>query len=306
MATSAAALSLGHPLSARSLRPVHWRGYALGTEGQFTLYTDDPAKAKQTLERCFQEIRRLEAIFSLYDHQSELSQLNRTGQLEAPAPEWHPLLRAIDQAYAQTDGLFDPTIQPLWTAYQTHFQANPGARTGPTTDQALDQVGWAKVSHSHNAIRLGQPGMALTLNGIAQGYITDRISDLLRAAGYGQVLIELGETRALGQHPEGRPWQIGIQQAGQRETLFDVASLSDQALATSGSYGTPFSQDGRFHHLIHPRTGQPSAQWTSLSVIAPTATQADALSTGLSFADSAQIDALMRQFPEIRVISQSS
>jgi hypothetical protein len=74
--------------------------------------------------------------------------------------------------------------------------------------------------------------------------------------------------------------------------------------ATSGSYGSPFSKDGNYHHLIHPLTGQPSTRWKSLSVIAPTATQADALSTGLSFASATEIAQIGRTQPELRVLTQ--
>lgn len=308
MATSVAGLSLGPSLSARSLQPVRWQGYALGTEGQFTLYTDQPAQAKRILETCFAEIRRLEALFSLYDDQSQLSQLNRTGSLKNPAPEWQPLLRAIDQAHQQTDGLFDPTIQPLWKAYDAHFKAQPEATPAPdeaTLHRALAHTGWQHVQHSDREIRFQQAGMSLTLNGIAQGYITDRIAEILQAAGYGQVLIELGETRALGQHPQQRPWQLGIQDAHDRTHIYHVAELENQALATSGSYGSPFSQDGKYHHLIHPKTGRPTAVWQSLSVIAPTATEADALSTGLSFASASQVQQFQKAHSQVQIVTQS-
>ena len=92
--------------------------------------------------------------------------------------------------------------------------------------------------------------MQMTLNGIAQGFITDHISNILKNAGYQHVLIELGETRAIGPHPELRPWSIGIKDAQQPAKLHEVAELDNQALATSGSYGSPFSKDGNFHHLI--------------------------------------------------------
>ncbi len=308
MATSVAGLSLGQTLSARSLQPVRWQGYALGAEGQFTLYTDQPAKAKRILKTCSAEIRRLESLFSLYDDQSQLNQLNRRGLLKNPSPEWQPLLHAVDQAHRLTGGLFDPTVQPLWQAYQAHFKGRPERATAPdeaTLQRALARTGWQHVQHSAFEIHFNQPEMSLTLNGIAQGFITDRIAEILQAAGYGQVLIELGETRALGQHPEQRPWQIGIQNAADRDRLYQVAELKDQALATSGSYGSSFSKDGKIHHLIHPKTGHSTAQWKSLSVIAPTATEADALSTGLSFASSDQIRKLRQSHAHIQIHTQS-
>jgi len=302
---------------------VRWQGYALGAEGQLTLYTDAPAQARRILDQCFAQIRRLESLFSLYDNASELCQLNRVGHLLKPSPEWQPLLAAIDQAHARTGGLFDPTVQPLWKAYDAHFKAHPNSEATPDL-AALSNLGWKKVVHHDSEIRFAQSNMALTLNGIAQGYINDQIAEILKNAGYTQVLIELGETRALGQHPEGRPWQIGIRDAagaaslhcddampmaspetGIAPQIYQVADLADQALATSGSYGSPFSKDGKYHHLIHPKTGLPATQWKSLSVIAPTATEADALSTGFSFAQEEQLNHFQSRNQAIKILTQS-
>ena len=311
LATSATSLGLGQLAAARpaahSLKAVRWQGYTLGAEGSFTLYTENRAAAQATLQRCFAEIRRLESLFSLYDYNSELCRLNRDGHLDAPAADWLPLLDAANQAHTLSHGLFDPTIQPLWTAYARHFQEQPDATDSPsesTLAEARGQTGWAHLHYGTDSIRFDRPAMQLTLNGIAQGFITDRISEILKAADYQHVLVELGETRALGAHPAKRPWKIGIKDANHATDFYDVAELNDQALASSGSYGSPFSKDGNYHHLIHPKTGLPATRWKSLSVIAPTATQADALSTGLSFATAEQIATVEQTNPALRVIKQ--
>jgi thiamine biosynthesis lipoprotein len=310
LASSAAGLSLGQLSAANAstaLEAVRWSGYTLGAEGSFTLYTEDRASAQTILQHCCAEIRRLESLFSLYEPNSELCQLNRTGQLDHPAPEWHALLAATNRAHALSNGLLDPTVQPLWQTYAAHFKQAPDATEGPSQsdiDAALARTGWEHVRYDAERIQLNRPNMQLTLNGIAQGFITDHISNILKNAGYQHVLIELGETRAIGTHPEQRPWSIGIKDAQQPSKLYEVAELDNQALATSGSYGSPFSKNGHFHHLIHPQTGQPSTAWSSLSVIAPTATQADALSTGLSFAGAKEIAQIERSQPRVRVLTQ--
>jgi thiamine biosynthesis lipoprotein len=124
--------------------------------------------------------------------------------------------------------------------------------------------------------------MAVTLNGIAQGYITDRVTDLLKDAGLKSVLVELGETRATGVHPDGRPWRIGIRNPEVPESLSRVIELSDAAIATSAGMGTAFEDTGRHHHLFDPGSGLSAAHYLSVSVRAATATAADALSTTLS------------------------
>jgi hypothetical protein len=89
--------------------------------------------------------------------------------------------------------------------------------------------------------------MAITLNGIAQGYITDRIADLLRHEGFEQAVVDLGEWRALGSHPEGRPWRAATREGS--------IALSDNALAVSSGAGTAFETSARFHHIFDPATG---------------------------------------------------
>lgn len=311
LAANAAGLSLGGLVRGeprpRSQEAVHWEGYSLGAEGRFTLYTDRPAQARKSLQRCFAEVRRLESVFSLYDHHSEISRLNRDGRLLNPSADWRPLLEGVAKAHKMTGGFFDPTIGPLWSLYAEHFKADPEATEGPGTEAvetALALTGWSHVDYTEGRIAFARPGMQLTLNGIAQGFITDRVAELLKDEGYGQVLVELGETRALGRHPEGRAWAVGIRNATDVGRIHTVAELDDRALATSGGYGTPFSRDGRYHHLIHPATGRPQTHWKSLSVLAPTATEADALSTGLSFASVDEIRTLEASHPHLSIVRQ--
>lgn len=311
LAASAAGLSLGRLTGeaspVRSLEAVHWRGYALGAEGQFTLYTDRPARAREVLERCFAEVQRLESIFSLYDHHSELCRLNREGGLADPSGDWGPLLETAAAAHQLSGGAFDPTVGPLWALYAEHFKNQPDAAEGPgseAVEAALSRTGWEHVNYTGKKIAFARPGMQLTFNGIAQGFITDRVADFLQAEGYKRVLVELGETRALGRHPKGRPWRIGIKDAADPAAIHAVAELEDRALATSGGYGSPFSKDGRYHHLIDPRTGRPETRWRSLSVLAPTAAEADALSTGLSFATAAEIRRIEAAQPRLSVFGQ--
>ncbi|MGJ8639925.1 MAG: FAD:protein FMN transferase [Opitutaceae bacterium] len=297
LGTALAGVGLNSVASAHSktLTPVRWNGYTLGAEGSFTLYTDDRLKAQRILKRCFTEIRRLEKVFSLYDAQSEISRLNRDGRLSDPSADWCSILDSVTSAYQITDGLFDPTIQPLWTAYSETIEVDP---------KTIARAEWGSVEYNSSKVAFTQAGTAITLNGIAQGYITDRITEILKNAGYEHVLVELGETRAIGRHPEDRPWNLGIRSANAPSETFEVAELDNQALATSGGYGSKFSENGEYHHLINPKTGKPGNLWKSLSVIAPTAAEADALSTGLSFANKSKIAQLLVKRSDLQIFTQ--
>lgn len=142
-------------------------------------------------------------------------------------------------------------------------------------------VDYRAVAVSPTRIRLARPGMAVTLNGIAQGDITDRVADLLRAECVEHTLVNLGEYRALGAHPTGRAWKVGIKDPHDAAALADKVDLTDRAIATSAVTGTVFDPHGRRHHLFDPAVGRPARGLTSASVIARNARDADACSTAM-------------------------
>lgn len=273
IAAAAAGMALpGLPASAG--QPVIWRGQALGAPAQLILNHPDRAQAARLLTRTAAELRRLERIFTLYDADSDLSRLNAQGVLAAPSPEMVALLGTAARAHRLTGGRFDPTVQPLWVAY-AQGGADPAA-----LDRARGLVGFGRVAFDDSRISLPRGG-ALTLNGIAQGYITDRIVAMLRAGGAEHTLVDMGEIRAIGPHPDGRPWRVG---AGG-----EVLPLADRALATTEPAGFSFDPAGGLPHLIDPGTGRPGAAWSRMTVIAPEAALADALSTGFCLAGSGAI-----------------
>ena len=272
------AAAAGLPLVLRAGRAtaevVTWHGRALGAPATLVLHHPDRAAAERLVAACVVELDRLESILSLYRPDSALSELNRAGALVAPPPELVAILADCRRFHAATAGAFDPTVQPLWRLYATHFQGGGGAE-GPAPaalDAALSRVGLDAVHASPDRIALTRPGMALTLNGIGQGWITDRVADRLRAAGVTSTLVDMGEIRGVGP----RPWQVAI--AGTDA----VVPLTDRAIATSAPRGFAFDPAGRFTHIIDPRNGATPARFSRITVTAPTAAEADALSTGFA------------------------
>jgi thiamine biosynthesis lipoprotein len=141
--------------------------------------------------------------------------------------------------------------------------------------------------------------MAVTLNSIAQGYITDRVAELLRARGWTDVLINLGELRGLGSHSDGRPWTIGLPDPRRAHALIAEIPLGQRAAATSAGSGTAFDWAGRYHHLFVPRTGRCGTTYSAVTVFAERATVADALSTALSVMPREEAPAVLRRFPGV-------
>ena len=280
----------------------------MGALASLTLVHPDRALAQANIRKCLAEIERLEAIFSLYRPDSHIVRLNAAGELRAPAHELLELL-SFGVALAQASGgAFDPSVQPLYRLYAEHFAA-PGADVRGPSPQAITQVlrtvDFRAIELRADRIRLRRPGMALTLNGIAQGYLTDRIAELLRSGGFVNVLVDLGEARALGHRPGGGAWRAALSDPRDPErTLLDLPLGGDSralhALATSAGYGTRFGADPHIHHLFDPHTGRSANYHLSVSVAAQRAVLADGLSTTLAVLPPQRAIALLRRYPDTR------
>ncbi|WP_371225651.1 FAD:protein FMN transferase [Roseovarius sp. 2305UL8-3] len=273
-------------------QPVYtWEGVALGARATLRLaHPDAPAISA----RVATEISRLEDIFSLYRPDSAVSRLNRAGALTAPPFELLECLSLAGAVHGASDGVFDPTIQPLWACYGNAATAGTlPDQTAIETARAL--TGWDRVTVGATAITL-RPGMALSLNGIAQGYIADRVADMLRAEGLNDILINTGEFRAMGAQPDGLPWPVKLTSGG-------TVPLASRALATSAPLGTTFDEDAQMGHILDPRSGLPCAsQWREVTISANTAALADALSTAAClFQTRAEIEACLAQFQDTRL-----
>ena len=283
---------------------VTWQGEAMGAVATLQVHHHDRAAAERLIERSLTEVRRLEQLLSLYRDDSALSTLNRQGFLVAPPAALVELLAACRRCWELTGGAFDPTVQALWVLYRDHFSrpgADPAGPSGPALREALERVGFGDVAFDANRIVLPRRGMGLTLNGIAQGYATDRVVDLLRAGGIASSLVDMGEPRALGSRPSGEPWRVGIADPDDPGRISETLEAVDQAVATSGAYGFRFDPAGRFNHLLDPRTGVSAHLHRSVTVVLPTATAADALSTAFSLLPPTEIRRTLQRLGEGQV-----
>ena len=272
---SAAALI---PMSGRAETLTEWHGTGLGTALSLRLLGADPLHARRTFAKVAAEIARIESLASLHQD-SALTRLNRDGRLAWPSPDLLDLLTLAGQVHTATEGAFDPTVQPLWLALIN----------GTDRDEACARIGWHRVRLSDDEVKL-DPGQALTLNGIAQGWAADRIAALLLAQGFGDALVDMGELAALGD----TNWPTVI--TGPDGTPLAETRLINRALATSSPQGTLVG--GRPH--IRGPQGQPPL-WETVSVSAPSAAIADALSTAFCLMDRPTIDLALTAFPGARL-----
>jgi thiamine biosynthesis lipoprotein len=303
VATAAGSAFLAGGRTVQAGDPVRWHGSALGAQVSIEIYHPDRAEALRLVDRCVLDVRRLERQFSLYRTDSDICALNRTGILVSPDADMVALLKASLLFADLTDSAFDPTVQPLWQLYADHFSSERPEPEGPSPQklaETLAKVGRRGLLVSADRIALVKRGAAITLNGIAQGYATDRVVERLRAAGLSATLVNIGEIRAIGARPDGTPWRIGLADPDRPGVLIETVDLVDRAVATSAGAGFRFDAKGRFTHLFDPATGRSPSLYRTVSVIAPTATEADALSTAFSLMPLSRIEGIVAIRPNLQ------
>jgi thiamine biosynthesis lipoprotein len=262
------------------LRRVSETRTYMGTVVTLTVVTPDAVEARRWIDAGFHEMKRLEDILSRHRDDTAVGRLNGEGRVDGAPEELVEVLAAASDVSRRTGGAFDITMAPLLELYSGAFAAG-----GPPPDDRIDE---ALALVDHRAVRidgarvmLDDPRMEITLDGIAKGYIVDRTIDVLVAAGAERVLVNAGGDMAThGTDGRDGPWTVGIQDPHD-EGLSGLARLEGDCIATSGDYMHAFTEDRRHHHIIDPRTGRSPEATSSVTVLAPTAMLADALSTAL-------------------------
>jgi thiamine biosynthesis lipoprotein len=284
-------------------RPVSWTGQALGAPATLILNHEDEAAARRLIERVVAEVARLESVFSLYRQDSALAELNRIGVLVAPPAELVSLLQASRGFWEMTGGAFDPSVQPLWALYRNHFGMPDADAAGPSRGDIADTlslVDFSAVKCDRDRVVIGS-SMALTLNGVAQGFITDRIVEMLRDAGVTSSLVDMGEDRAIGAKADGSPWRIGLAESQDSDRPDQVLEIVNKAVATSSASGFHFDQAGRFGHILDPRKGHAQSRYKRITVVAKDAATADALSTAFTLMDEESIASIVKRRGDIAI-----
>lgn len=295
---------LGSALAASGLVWRERRLQGLGTALSLRAAHAEAGRADAALDAAVTAIRHVERQFSLFDPDSALSRLNRDGVLHNPHPDFVRLLTLARQVSSRSQGRFDVTVQPLWLAWQ-HAKTQGRLPSKDALKQARARVGWQALGISPDLIQFQKPGMAATLNGIAQGFAGDLASAALRAHGVAHALLDTGEWSLWGQSPDAGPWRLGVANPrspghangsgkapvpliatlnlgvknGQPNSQHAVnrGAEGQRALATSSDAHYRFGEGDRHHHIFDPKTGHSPTALASVTVLASTCTMADAL-----------------------------
>jgi thiamine biosynthesis lipoprotein len=286
----------------------------MGTFARVVAVAADANTAQGCIEAAFAEIEKVDKLMSYHRSSSEISELNRDGFARAVkvSKSTYEVLEKSIEFSKLSNGAFDVTVGPLVDLWHSAEEAN-SLPDDTELQQARSKVGYDKLILDANetSVRFAVKGMRVDLGGIAKGYAIDKAVEAMRKGGAtGGMVVIGGEIRCFGLPPAGQnKWRIGLQDPDKAKDGFDagtpllVLNLTDAAAATSGHYRRFVTIEGkRYSHIVAPESGHSSESLASVTVICPSATDADALSTAVTVMGKEKGLALIEQMPGVEAI----
>ena len=276
-----------------------WKSYrisgrTMGTSYHVTVATRKQIDARLLKEKIDVKLKMINRQMSVFSPKSEISRFNRADENEwiDISEDFSRVVKTARRIYHLTGGSWDGTVKPLLELWSF----GSGEKTGTIPDQKtiehrLKRTGFDKIFISDKGISKQEAGLELDLGSIAKGFGVDAVSALLQASGFHRYLVEIGgEVFVSGRNAKGDNWRIGISDPSGKSgdsQPFRIVSLTDKALATSGTYRNFIQINSRtYSHIIDPRTGRPvDNRVVSASVAAEDCTFADGLATALMVMD---------------------
>lgn len=287
-------------------------GYAMDTVVRVSISVPrGSGKPEEILDDVFSLIGELDALLSMHNAGSDVARINAEAGI-APARVREETFSAIKSAKewaAVTEGWFDPTIGAISTLWDIagHSASEDLTPSDERIAEALKTVGYEGLDLiDPNEVYLANRGAEIDLGGIAKGYASQRVQELLKAGGVRSALADLGGNVVLiGGRPNGEPWRIGIQHPYEKRGVpLCALSVYGTSIITAGVYERFAEVDGkRYTHIFNPRTGHPiDGELLSVTVISPDPVAGDALSTAfIAMGQNRSID-LLRVLPGIEAV----
>lgn len=255
----------------------------MGTIVSVTAYVDDAEDGEALVEEAFAAMNRVEGLTTSYSDSSVVATINAgasAGEMIHIVPEVAMVIARSCHISKLTGGAFDITIAPLMRLWDFDEAAIPDGRELAAAAELVD-YSRIFVHGASGAFRMPD-GMALDLDAVAKGHAVDRGVNALRAGGVSGCVVDAGGDIGFhGEPPDGLPWRVGIKHP-REDGMIGTLELDGGAVATSGDYQHFVMVDGeRYHHILDPDTGMPSRGAISVTAIASTAMDADALATAI-------------------------
>jgi thiamine biosynthesis lipoprotein len=255
--------------------------YAMGSDCAAHLCMAPTADIEGVAGAAEAEVRRIEARYSRYRADSELTRINvaaAAGASIAVDAETAGLIAYAKACFSKTGGVFDISSGLLRAAWDFSIRRLPDQCH---IDALLPRIGLDQVGLTNGTLNFSRAGMELDFGGLGKEYAADRAAEVCIGLGARHGFIDLaGDVRVIGPQPDGTPWQIGIRHPRDPAIVAAQIELTEGAIATSGDYERFIEVDGRrYCHILDPRTGWPAQGMCSVTVIAECCLVAGSLST---------------------------
>lgn len=253
------------------LKTVQKTESIMGTDVTITVVAKSNSEGEAAIDAGMGELRRLDAMMSLYKDTSELTRVNLAAGKHpvAVSPEMIEIVERAKEISRLSRGVFDVTIGPLVVLWQMRLKEN-AVPTDAEIARARARVGYQNiiVDKKVSTLYLAKPNMIMDFGGM-KGYMADRAADTLKKRGVNDAVIAVaGDIWVLGHREDGKPWSIGVQHPREKDKILCVLELSDKYITTSGDYERfVIREKKRYHHIIDPRTGKPSKGVISATLI---------------------------------------
>ena len=260
----------------------------MGNRFDLGVVGDDEVKANQALEKAIIEIKRIEALLSTYQANSQINQVNSNAGI-SPVKVDEEVFNLVERAQRiseLTQGAFDLSYGSLDKSLWNFDQNMKQLPSKELAKNAVHLINFKNIllDRANETIFLAKKGMRIGFGGIGKGYAADQAKKVLVGLGFTDGIVNAsGDMCAWGKRADGEDWTVGISNPDFPRDILSEFSLNDSAVATSGNYEKFVLIDGqKYSHTIHPKTGFPMQGIKSVTVFAPFAELADALTTPIA------------------------
>lgn len=258
----------------------------LGSPFEISVVANDSIKANEYNNLAINEVKRIENLISDWIPTTQISEINKNAGIQ-PVKVDEEVFDLVERAIKiskLTNGAFDisyASMDKIWK-FDGSMKEMP---TPEAIKKSVEKIGYQNIilDKENKTIFLKYTGMKLGLGGIGQGYIADKVKELLQSKGCNSGLVNVsGDINTWGKQPNGELWTVGIVNPMNKNKVFATFPLDNSAVETSGSYEKFVTFNGiRYSHIIDPRTGYPATGIVSVSVFSKQTEIADALATGI-------------------------
>lgn len=266
----------------KEVKKIESEKFLFGTYIRMTVYDSDEKLAKESMEKAFDEIARIDQKFNSKVSESIIGKLNSSENKSVKLDdEGKYLFNELNKIYEFSNKKYDITIEPLLKTWGFGEIEKLSLPTEEEIKKAQEVIDFSKVKLDGDNLIIEDPVKSIDTGSFLKGYAVQKAKEKLKEAGIKSAFItSISSIDVIGTKPEEKPWRIGVQNPQAPDKILGVVELNNESMGVSGDYQTYVEIDGkRYHHILDKTTGYPIADKKMVLVICDNAFIADMYST---------------------------